>query len=80
MSAPRKPKALLDAEKRIITLEKELEAGYKSHSEQKEIIDGIHDLLDALGIKGWKDDSHYYRIPLTVRLMAWVMSSVKKPK
>ena len=80
MATARKPKALLDAEKRIATLEKELatitshkDMYYKKSQEQDEIINGIHEVLDDLGIRGYKDESKYHRLPLTVRLFAWAM-------
>jgi len=76
----RKPKILLDAEKKIIQLEKELENEKNYHSmyqkqcaEKDEIINGIHDVLDDLGIRVWKDDNKYNRLPITVRLFSWAM-------
>ena len=80
MATVKKTKALLDAEKRIVELEKQLASEkqskdnfYKMYNEQNQTIDGIHDILDDLGIKGFKDDQKYYRIPLAVRLFSWAM-------
>lgn len=81
----RKPKILLDAEKKIVQLEKELESEkriremyQKQNSEKDEIINGIHDVLDDLGIRGWKDDNKYNRLPITVRLFSWAMKLAKE--
>lgn len=80
MAVVKKTKALLDAEKRIVELEKQLksetgvkEMWYKENQELKSVVDGIHEILDDLGIKGFKDDQKYYRIPLAVRLFSWAM-------
>jgi hypothetical protein len=80
----RKPKALIEAEKRIADLESKLKSMesskdlyYKMNQEKDSIIEGIHDVLDELGIKGYKGDEAYkasqYRIPLAVRLFSWAM-------
>ena len=85
MATVKKTKALLDAEKRIAELEKQVqseksvkESWYKENQSMKEVIDGIHEILDDLGIKGYKDAQNYYRIPLSVRLFAWAMKLNKK--
>jgi hypothetical protein len=84
-TATRKPKALLDAEKRIIELEKKLEDSkrtendwYKRYQEQSSITEGLHTVLDELGIKGYKGDNQYERLPLTVRLFAWAIKLAGK--
>jgi hypothetical protein len=84
-TATRKPKALLDAEKRIIELEKKLEDSkrtendwYKRYQEQNSITEGLHAVLDELGIKGYKGDNQYERLPLTVRLFAWAIKLAGK--
>ena len=46
---------------------------YKQYNEEKAITDGLHEVLDDLGIRGFKDDNKYYRIPLTVRLFSWAL-------
>jgi hypothetical protein len=86
-STTRKPKALIDAEKKIIELEKQLisersnkDIWYKNYNDQKELIDGFHDILDDLGIRGFRDENKYTRIPLPVRLFAWAMSLNTKGK
>lgn len=82
MATNRKPKALLDAEKRISDLESKLKSSEstcemyrKMSTESNTIIEGLHDILDDLGIKGYKDENHssYNRLPLAVRLFAWAM-------
>lgn len=85
MAVVKKTKALIDAEKRIVELEKQLkdttatkESFYKQYSEVKEVIDGLHQVLDELGLPGWKDDNKYYRLPLTVRLFSWAMKLAGK--
>jgi hypothetical protein len=82
MATNRKPKSLLDAEKRIIELEqkvaglgREKDEWYKRYTDEKTITDGLHDVLDDLGIRGYRDDSKYYRIPLSVRLFAWALKT-----
>lgn len=77
----RKPKALLDAEKRIVELETKLKSEtstkdlwYKKQQEQEAVINGLHEVLDDLGIRGWKDESNkYQRLHLSVRLFSWAM-------
>ncbi len=82
MATNRKPKALLDAEKKISELENKLKSSEstcdmyrKMHGEANTTLEGIHDILDDLGVKGYKDENHssYNRLPLTVRLFAWAM-------
>ena len=80
MASTRKPKALIEAEKRIADLEgkiKNLESSrdmyMKNANEASTTIEGLHEVLDDLGIKGYKDESKYYRLPLSVRLFAWAM-------
>jgi 16S rRNA C1402 N4-methylase RsmH len=80
MAATRKPAALVAAEKRIAELEKKLsdvesskDTWYKQAQEKEAIIEGIHEVLDDLGIKGYKGDNQYYRLPLAVRLFSWAM-------
>ena len=84
-TAERKPKALVDADKKIVELEAKLKSAEsikdmyaKESRERGQVIDGIHDILDDLGIRGWRDDNDYKndnnRIPLAVRLFAWAMS------
>lgn len=82
MGTNRKPKALLDAEKKIVELEAKVASldqqqkqWYKSYSEEKAITDGLHDVLDDLGIRGYRDENKYIRIPLTVRLFAWALKA-----
>lgn len=80
MPAAKKPKALIDAEKKISELEAQLaqekaskDMWYKSYIESNAIVEGIHDVLDDLGIRGYKDEGKYTRVPLSVRLFAWAM-------
>jgi len=82
MATNRKPKALIDAEKKIVELEKKAETAektkdmyYKLYNEEKAITDGLHDVLDDLGIRGYRDENKYTRIPLTVRLFAWALKA-----
>jgi hypothetical protein len=82
VSAARKPKALLDAEKKIAELEKALELAkkqehswFENYQKEKETSDGIHEVLDDLGIRGFKDETaKYNRLPLAVRLFSWAMN------
>ena len=81
----RKPKALLDAEKKIVELEAKLKSAesskdtyWKMYNDVNATVEGIHDILDDLGIRGYRDDNKYNRIPLTVRLFAWAMKSSKE--
>ena len=85
MATQRKPAALVAAEKRIVELEKQLaseksskDMWYKDAQEQKSIVEGIHDVLDDLGIRGYKDDNKYQRVPITVRLFSWAMQMAEK--
>jgi outer membrane protein assembly factor BamD (BamD/ComL family) len=85
MATARKPKGQLDAEKKIVELEKQLaqvtshkDMYYKKNQEQDEIINGIHEVLDDLGVRGYRDDNKYHRVPLTVRLFAWAMQMTGK--
>jgi hypothetical protein len=85
MSTTRKPKALIDAEKKIAELEKALanekqyrEMYSKQASESNAIIEGIHDLLTDLGVREFRDENKYQKIPLSVRLFAWAMSLATK--
>jgi hypothetical protein len=78
----RKPKALIDAEKKIAELEakvasldKQQSNYWKQYQEEKAITDGLHDVLDDLGIRGYRDENKYNRIPLTVRLFAWALKA-----
>jgi hypothetical protein len=82
MATSKKPKALIDAEKKIVDLEarlanseKQKDSWCKSYQEEKAITDGLHDVLDDLGIRGYRDDNKYNRIPLPVRLFAWALKS-----
>jgi hypothetical protein len=82
MATNRKPKALLDAEKKIAelqtkvaSLDKQQSDWYKRYTEEKAITDGLHDVLDDLGIRGYRDENKYNRIPLTVRLFAWALKA-----
>lgn len=82
MATTRKPKALLDAEKRIAELEKKIvdsektkDYYYKLWGEEKAITDGLHDVLDDLGVRGYRDENKYTRIPLSVRLFAWALKT-----
>jgi hypothetical protein len=75
----RKPKALLDAERKIIELEKNLQNAksqeqtwYKSYTDAKRELDGVHDVLDTLSIPR-KQEGSYQDYPLSVRLFAWAM-------
>jgi hypothetical protein len=85
MSTQRKPKALIDAEKKIVELEAKLkqETSYremysKMHTESQAVVDGLHEVLDDLGIRGYKDENKNYRLSLSVRLFAWAMSLANK--
>ena len=92
MATNRKPKALIEAEKKIVELEGKLVAleaknvgtekqsqdWYKRYSEEKSITDGLHEVLDDLGIRGYRDDNKYNRVPLTVRLFAWALKIKSK--
>lgn len=87
MSAPKKPKALVDAEKKIEELEKKLREAtngkdmyWKMYTEEKAISDGIHDILDDLGIRRKREGNQYNDLPLSVRLFAWAMSIHSKTK
>lgn len=82
MATTRKPKALLEAEKRIASLEAELkqqktysEVFSKRAAEAQETLNGLHEILDDLGIRGYRDENKYTRIPLTVRLFAWALNN-----
>jgi hypothetical protein len=82
MATNRKPKALLDAEKKIteleakvISLDKQQSSYWKQYQEEKAITDGLHEVLDDLGIRGYRDENKYNRIPLTVRLFAWALKA-----
>lgn len=82
MATNRKPKALLDAEKKIAELEKKVSSVeqtkdmyYKLYNEEKAITDGLHDVLDDLGVRGYRDGNKYTRIPLSVRLFAWALKT-----
>ena len=74
-----------EQEIKITELEKQLKQQteykdmyYKQYNEEKAITDGLHEVLDDLGIRGWKDDNKYYRIPLTVRLFSWALQRNKE--
>ncbi len=80
----RKTKALLDAERQIVELEKKLaevekykDLWYRQYIEQKDITDGIHEILDDLDIKGYRDENKSQRLPLPVRLFAWALRTNK---
>ena len=82
----RKPKALLDAEKEIERLTKELanttatkDMWYKQNQENTAVIDGIHEVLTDMGIREYKDETQRYnRLPIAVRLFSWAMSLANK--
>jgi len=85
MEKARKPKALLDAEKKIVEIEKQLaektkdsDRWYKSYVEEKAVTDGLHEVLDDLGIRGYRDENKYNRLPMSVRLFSWAMSLAAK--
>lgn len=88
MEGKRKPKALIDAEKRIKELEEKLkyaESVKDSYSRQvtglNTTVEGLHDVLDDLGIRRYKDENNRYQsIPLSVRLFAWAMSLAANKK
>ena len=87
MATAKKPRALIEAEKRIVELEQKLtnetaakEVWYKQAQEAKANLDGVHDVLDDLGIRRFKDDNKYYELPLAVRLFAWSMKMATKEK
>lgn len=75
----RKPAALIAAEKRIAELEQKLKTSesnkddwYKRYAEVNREVEGIHSVLDTLGIPRKKEDNGYSPdYPLTVRLFAW---------
>lgn len=82
MATNKKPKALIDAEKKIAELEKQVadirkekETWYKCYADEKAVTDGLHDVLDDLGVRGYRDENKYTRIPLSVRLFAWALKS-----
>lgn len=85
MKTTRKPKALIDAEAKIASLEAQL-AQQKTytktyqdlHQADEAIINGIHDLLTDLGIREFRDENKYVKIPLPVRLFGWAMSMAAK--
>lgn len=81
----KKSKVLIEAEARIVELEKQLaqeksssQIWYKQNQEKDEIIGGLHDILDDLGVRGYRDENKYTRIALPVRLFAWSMGNVLK--
>lgn len=82
----RKPKALLDAEKEIERLKKELagitsskDMWYKEAQTKIEELEGLHNILTDLGIREYKDETQRYnRLPLTVRLFAWAMRTSER--
>jgi len=82
----RKPKALLDAEKEIERLKKELagitsskDMWYKEAQAKIEELEGLHNILTDLGIREYKDETQRYnRLPLTVRLFAWAMRNSER--
>lgn len=86
MAEARKTKAHIEAEKKVTELEKKLSESErmrdyhsKLHTELNTIIEGIHDVLDDLGIKRYRDENNRYQsIPLTVRLFSWAMSLANK--
>lgn len=80
----RKPKALLDAEKRIEQLLKELasekaskDTWYKQWAELNNELQGIHDILTSMDVREFRDENKYQRLPLSVRLFAWAMQDKK---
>lgn len=67
-------KKIADLEKSLASEKSTKDTYYKLYGEQNQIIDGIHEILDDLGIKGWKDEMNkYQRLPLSVRLFSWAM-------
>lgn len=87
MSGTRKPKALLDAEKKIVELEKKVaeverqkDMWYKSYNEANTMLEGLHDVLDDLGLRRYRGDQQYqqYQLPISVRLFAWAMKRQSK--
>lgn len=87
MSTPRKPKALLDAEKKITELEKKLadaerskDTWYKQYNDVNTALEGIHDVLDDLGVRRYRGEQQYsqYQLPIAVRLFAWAMKMAGK--
>lgn len=78
--AVRKPKAILDLEKQVEKLETDLkskQSSYeylsKSHTEMQAELNGLHDILDDLGVRRFRDENKYQSLPLSVRLFAWAM-------
>lgn len=81
MGTTKKPKALIEAEKKITELEKSLaseksakDTFYRLYNEMNEVVEGIHLILTDLGVREYKDENKYNRLPLTVRLFSWAMS------
>ena len=86
-SVARKTKAHLDLEKEVVELKKRLASTEstkdyycKLYNESKEVMEGLHEVLDDLGIRGYKDEYKNNRLTLTVRLFAWAMSLANKGK
>jgi len=85
MATARKPKALIEAEKKIAELEKKLQSEsntkdlwYKSYNEAKVTLDGLHCIIDDLGVRRYKDDDKYNELPMAVRLFSWEMMMSSK--
>jgi hypothetical protein len=81
MSTKRKPKIVLDLELKLIEAEKKLKSSadtvtyyQKQDNEKTAIIDSIHDILTDLGIREFRDENKYTKIPLAVRLFSWSLS------
>lgn len=64
---------IVELEKQLKLTEASKDSYWKSYQEEKAVTDGLHEVLDDLGIRGWKDDNKYYRVPLAVRLFSWAL-------
>lgn len=85
MSTVRKPKAVLNLEKQVEQLKKEFaneksqkDIWYKQYQEAKLEVEGLHDILDDLGIKRFREENKYNQLSLSIRLFSWAMKLAKK--
>jgi len=65
---------LEEVQKKLAATEQTSNNWYKSFASEKEITDGLHDVLDGMGVRRFRDKNEYQTIPLSVRLFSWAMS------